>query len=323
MQRRDMLRLTRNGNRFDIEGHRGQASLRDLLRWRFGGTRAVWPAQAENRSFAPPPQRVDGHDLVATWIGHATVLVQTAGLNILTDPFLSSRASPVSFAGPKRVRPPALTAAAMPPIDLILLSHNHYDHMDIPALRDIARHHAPLVITPAGNGRWIRRVSQDLRIAELNWGDSATLKGLTIHLTPALHWSKRGLTAANTALWGAFAVEGPGGLIYFAGDTGFGTGATFEAIREKFGPPRLSLLPIGAYEPRWFMRPHHMNPDEAVRAHQALASRTSLAIHHSTIQLTDEAIDAPAKDLSVALALHGVDRQLFLVPYAGEVLSIK
>ena len=323
MQRHDMPRLTRNGNRFHLEGHRGQASLRDLLRWRFNGARARWPEQAGNHSFAPPPERVDGMDLLATWIGHATVLVQTAGLNILTDPFLSSRASPVSFAGPKRVRPPALTAPAMPPIDLILLSHNHYDHMDIPALRDIARHHAPLVITPIGNARWIRQASPDLRIAELNWGESTAVKELAVHLTPALHWSKRGLIGANTALWGGFAVESPGGVVYFAGDTGFGTGATFEAIREKFGPPRLSLLPIGAYEPRWFMEPHHMNPEEAVRAHQALASRTSLAIHHSTIQLTDEAIDAPVNDLGRALAQYGVDRQQFLVPDAGEVVIIR
>lgn len=318
-----MIKLIQTGNRFEIEGHRGQASLRDLLRWRFGGSRARWPERAQNRSYPPPPERVTDARLLVTWIGHATMLVQTAGCNILTDPFLSARASPVSFAGPKRVRPPALTSQTMPPIDLVLLSHNHYDHMDIPALRDIARHHAPLVITPTGNARLVQKASDQLRIIELGWGESTAVKGLSVHLTPALHWSKRALIGANTALWGAFAVETPGGTIYFAGDTGFGTGATFAAIRAQFGPPRLSLLPIGAYEPRWFMKPHHMNPEEAVRAHQALASRTSIAMHHGTIQLTDEAMDAPVRDLGEALTRNSVDRGAFLVPDVGEMLSIE
>ena len=238
-----------------------------------------------------------GSGLKATWIGHSTVLVQTAGLNILTDPFLSERASPVAFAGPRRVRPPALTAEALPPIDIILLSHNHFDHMDLPALRAIAGHHAPHVVTPRGNAPWIRKASPSFRIDELHWGEALTSGAARIHLTPALHWSKRSLFGSNTALWGAFVVETPGGMIYFAGDTGYGTGSTFADVREKFGPPRLSLLPIGAYEPRWFMHPQHMNPEEAVKAHAQLESRTSLAIHHGTIQLTDEAIDAPVKEL--------------------------
>lgn len=318
-----MTKLIQTGNRYDIEGHRGQASLRDLLRWQFGGSRARWPERAQNRSYPPPPERVGGNRLLVTWIGHATMLVQTAGCNILTDPFLSARASPVSFVGPKRVRPPALTSQTMPPIDMILLSHNHYDHMDIPALCDIARHHAPVVITPTGNARLVQKASDQLRIIELGWGESTAVNGLSVHLTPALHWSKRAFIGANTALWGAFAVETPGGTIYFAGDTGFGTGATFAAIRAQFGPPRLSLLPIGAYEPRWFMKPHHMNPEEAVRAHQALASRTSIAMHHGTIQLTDEAMDAPVRDLGEALSRHGVDRGAFLVPDVGEMLSIE
>ncbi|WP_421696160.1 MBL fold metallo-hydrolase [Aestuariivirga sp.] len=317
-----MVKLLHDGRRFRIEGHRGQAGFRELLKWQMNGERARWPSHAGNQTFAAPPEQVEGEALKATWIGHSTVLLQTDGINILTDPFLSSRASPVAFAGPKRARAPALTAETLPRIDLILLSHNHYDHMDLRALRQISRLHQPHVVTPVGNARWIRRASSTFKIDELQWGESTVTGGLRIHLTPALHWSKRGLFDANTALWGAFVVEAPGGHIYFAGDTGFGTGATFSAVRERFGRPRLSLLPIGAYEPRWFMAPQHMNPDEAVKAHRLLDSRTSLAIHHGTIQLTDEAIGAPAAALATALTDQAVDPSRFLVPDAGAVVTI-
>jgi L-ascorbate metabolism protein UlaG (beta-lactamase superfamily) len=317
-----MVRILHDGRRYRIEGHRGEAGFRDMLKWQMNGGRARWPARVENTPYPAPPSRVAGAELKATWVGHSTVLVQTAGLNILTDPFLSERASPVPFAGPRRVRPAALAARDLPPIDIILLSHNHYDHMDLPALRAIAAHHAPHVVTPRGNARWIRHASSRFRIDELHWGESLESGGARIHLTPALHWSKRRLFGANTALWGAFVLETPGGAIYFAGDTGYGTGSTFADVREKFGAPRLSLLPIGAYEPRWFMHPQHMNPEEAVKAHVHLESRTSLAIHHGTIQLTDEAIDAPVAALAAALSQHSVDPERFIVPDAGLVVNI-
>ena len=317
-----MARVFHDGRRYILDAHRGGDSFRDLWKWQMEGGRARWPRHVATRSHPPPPERVAGTALKATWIGHSTVLLQTEGLNILTDPFLSARASPLPFAGPKRVRPPALTAETLPPIDLILLSHNHYDHMDLPALRRIARRHAAHVMTPHGNAPWVRRASSRFGITELGWGDAAEHRNLRIHLTPALHWSKRGLFDANRALWGAFVIEAPGGPIYFAADTGFGTGATFEAIHAQFGPPRLSLLPIGAYEPRWFMHPQHMNPDEAVKAHLLLGSRASLAIHHGTIQLTDEAIDAPVTALAEALREHSVDPVRFLVPDAGETLDL-
>ena len=317
-----MVRVNHDGKRFAVEGHKGPDGFRALLKWQMSGARARWPDRVENRTYASPPERVEGPDLRATWIGHSTVLIQTAGLNILTDPFLSERASPLSFAGPRRVRPAALSAKALPPIDIILLSHNHYDHLDMAALREIASHHAPRVVTPAGNARLVKKASASYRIAELQWGQSTTHGDTRIHLTPALHWSKRSLFDANTALWGAFVIETAGGMIYFAGDTGFGTGETFRAVRAEFGPARLSLLPIGAYEPRWFMHPQHMNPEEAVRAHAILESRTSLAIHHGTIQLTDEAIDAPVRDLAAALGDLAIDPRHFLVPDAGDVLII-
>ena len=267
---------------------------------------------------------MEGAALKATWVGHSTVLLQTAGLNILTDPFLSTRASPVPFAGPKRVRPAALNAETLPPIDLILLSHNHYDHMDLPALRRIARHHQAHVVTPHGNARWVRRASSAFTTDELGWGDHLDHKGLRIHVTPALHWSKRGFFDANTALWGAFVVEAPGGPIYFAADTGFGTGSTFAEVHERFGAPRLSLLPIGAYEPRSFMKDQHMNPEDAVQAHLDLEARRSFAMHFETFQLTDEGYEEPRNTLKVSLAKYGLSNPKdFFLPEFGETLILK
>ena len=171
---------------------------------------------------------------------------------------------------------------------------------------------------PAGSAR----PSKNFAIDELSWGGSVTSGAAKIHLTPAWHWSKRNLLGANTALWGAFAVETPGGLIYFAADTGFGTARPSTTFAPQFGPARLSLLPIGAYEPRWFMKAQHMNPDEAADAHIHLESRTSIAIHHGTVQLTDEAIDAPVTALRQALATRNIDAAHFLVPDPGEPVSI-
>ena len=316
------LSYRHDGARYHIDGHRGEAGFTDLLKWQLNGQRARWPKWVENRRHAPPPERVGGAAMSITWIGHSTVLVQAGGLNILTDPFLSFRASPSQIAGPRRVRAPGLTAAEMPPIDLVLVSHNHYDHLDLPALSDIARHHQPRIVTPAGNARLIARASRALQVHELDWYEGVNIGQARVTVTPAFHWSKRTAFDTNQALWGAFVLETGAGTIYFAGDTGFGDGVTFEAVRRRFGPPRLSLLPIGAYEPRWFMRPQHMNPEEAADAHLLLESQTSLAIHHGTIQLTDEAIDAPAKALSRALAGRSIDPGRFLVPDIGESIPV-
>lgn len=311
-----------DGSRFHIPGHRGAVGFADLLKWRFSRGRANWPRRIDNKPYPPPPRHVEGRELQATWIGQSTVLIQTAGVNILTDPFLSERASPVAFAGPKRVRAPALHAENLPPIDVILISHNHYDHMDLSALNRLARHHRARILTPLGNGRYVRPAADGLPIDELDWTENRLLGDVRITLTPALHWSRRGFSDANRALWGAFAIETPAGLAYFAGDTGFGDGAMFEAIRSHFGPPRLALLPIGGYEPRWFTKPQHMNPEEAVAAHLLLGSGTSLAIHHSTIQLTDEAIDEPKRKLADSLLSGNVAASSFLVPEPGETVLI-
>jgi L-ascorbate metabolism protein UlaG (beta-lactamase superfamily) len=315
------MEYTRRRRRYRVPGLK-DAGITAALKWTFATKRAKWPRKIENASYPPPPLHVYGHGLTATWIGHSTVLLQTAGLNILTDPFFAARASPFTLAGPKRVRPPGLKPADMPPIDIVLISHNHYDHLDRIGLKQLLRDHDPLFVTPLGNRKHLRGLSASQDIVELDWRQAHTIGSVRITVMPALHWSKRSLDDQNMSLWGAFAIETPGGLIYFAGDTGYGQGSTFREVHDRFGAPRLSLLPIGAYEPQFIMKPVHMNPAEAVRAHLDLQSHTSLAIHHGTIQLTNEAIDQPLRDLEIAMRQHGIPETEFLTPDVGAPIQI-
>jgi L-ascorbate metabolism protein UlaG (beta-lactamase superfamily) len=313
-----------DGVRFFMPELRMVNGFREFLKWQRAGGRQAWPREVENPPQPAPPSDVGATDLQVTYIGHATVLVQVAGLNILTDPFFSSRASPVQWAGPKRVRPPGLALHELPRIDVVLVSHNHYDHLDLPTVRRLFDGHRPRFLTPLGNGAILARSRRPLDVVEGDWGDRIALgDGVAVTPMPALHWSKRSLHDRNMALWCAFAIETPAGPVYFAGDTGYGTGAHFRAVQDQFGPVRVALLPIGAYEPRWFMHPQHMNPEEAVRAHLDLAAELSIGVHHSTIQLTDEAIDDPAAALARALRQHDVEPRRFQVldPGAGVWVS--
>jgi L-ascorbate metabolism protein UlaG (beta-lactamase superfamily) len=313
-----------DGERFFMPGHRETKATADVLKWQLGAAKRAWPRQVCNPPQHAPPDGVEADGLHLTYIGHATVLIQAAGLNILTDPFFSLRASPVQWAGPKRVRPPGVALDQLPRIDVVLVSHNHYDHMDLSSLRRLFDSHRPRILTPLGNAAILARARRPLDVVEGDWGDRAGLgDGVAVTFAPARHWSKRGLHDRNMALWCAFVIETPSGTVYFAGDTGYGAGAHFRAVHRQFGPVRVALLPIGAYEPRWFMQPQHMNPDEAVKAHLDLAAELSVAIHHSTVQLTDEAIGDPAAALSAARNVHGVEPRRFRIldPGAGLRLS--
>jgi L-ascorbate metabolism protein UlaG (beta-lactamase superfamily) len=240
-----------------------------------------------------PPRRWEGKGLRTTLVNHSTVLLQQRGSNILTDPVWSERVSPLSWIGPRRRRNPGVSWEQLPPIDSVLISHNHYDHLDLPTLRRLAARGDSTFIVPVGVARLLR--AENIGDAhELDWGESLSLPGFTIHCVPAMHFSGRGIHR-NRTLWCGYVIEYQERLVYFAGDTGFGP--HFSWIRERFGSPDLALLPIGAYEPRWFMSPVHMAPEEAVRAHDILAARTSIAIHHGTFQLGDEAIDTPKNQL--------------------------
>jgi L-ascorbate metabolism protein UlaG (beta-lactamase superfamily) len=256
-------------------------------------------------------------------VGHASFLLQTGGLNILIDPVWSERVSPVSFAGPKRINAPGIAFEDLPPIDVVLVSHNHYDHMDVATLKRLAAAHGSRIVTPLGNDAILREGGVPGRIDAHDWGDRVELSDrVAVHLEQALHWSARGMLDRLHALWAAFVIEAPGGTIYFAGDTGFGSGAHFEAVREKFGPPRLALLPIGAYEPRWFMKDQHMNPDEAVQAFLKSGAHQALAFHWGTFRLTDEGPERPTEALGAALKEHGVNEQRFRALRPGQAWDV-
>ena len=277
----------------------GRAShgLAGVLRWMLTRTRGPWPTYVEDVPVAPPVARVDDGSIRATVIGHATVLVQVEGLNILTDPVLSMRIGPTPWTGPRRVRPPAVPFELIPPIDVVLLSHDHYDHLDRPTLRRLVARDNPLILTGLRVGAKV----PSRNVVELNWWDRHAIReGVTATYVPAEHFSGRGLFDRDKSLWGGFVLETPRGHVYFAGDTA--AGGHFQAIRERFGPMTLSLIPIGAYAPRWFMERVHIDPDEALQASLALESQTTLAIHFATFNLADDAYDAPTHALARAVS---------------------
>lgn len=284
------------------------------LRWKLTSRPESSPRFISDVEQSMPPRRAEGSGLRATLVNHSTVLLQQRGSNILTDPIWSERASPLSWAGPRRRRKPGISWEDLPSIDAVLISHNHYDHLDLAALRRLAARGDSTFIVPARGARLLR--SENIGPAhELDWGESLSLPGFTIHCVPAMHFSSRGILDRNATLWCGYVIECQERLVYFAGDTGFG--GHFAQIREMFGPPHLALLPIGAYEPRWFMSPIHMAPDDAIRAHEILAAGTTIAIHHGTFQLADEGVDAPEKQL------HAYGRpESFLVLKNGQFADI-
>lgn len=257
----------------------------DLLRWLRTRKPGHWAPLTGIDAGPPPPRRVAGERLRITLINHATLLIQTCSLNILTDPIWSERASMAPFLGPRRYRPPGIAFDDLPPIDLILLSHNHYDHLDLPSLRRLARTHHPVVLTGLGNRRLLQRAGID-NIAEMDWWQRHRMENASIVATPAQHWSGRGLFDRNRTLWLSFVLEAPEGPVYFAGDTAMAP--HFDLIRARFGPMRLALLPIGAFLPRWFMRQAHLSPRQAIQAHRRLRAQTSVAIHYGTFALGDD-----------------------------------
>lgn len=301
-----------DGKRFvNLTGAAGQpfSAVPRMLRTR----RTPWPSTVD----APPrtPVALDGAAAAVTFIGHATFLIQTAAGNILTDPMYSQRAGPLNWVGPRRVRQPAVRFDDLPPIAMVLLSHNHYDHCDLRTLAMLAKRFDPIVVTPVGNGR-VARSAGMRRVEELDWWQNAAMSPMPVTVTPAHHFSARGPFDKNRALWGGFLIQAGHTRIYFAGDTAYAP--FFQDIRQRLAPIDLALLPIGAYEPRWFMHVIHMNPAEAVQAHLDLDASQSIATHFGTFQLTAEGIDEPVRDLDEALRARGVEPSRFRTLAFGD-----
>lgn len=268
------------------------------LKWMTNRKIGPWKPWIDSTPGPPPPARVDGDDLRVTFINHSTVLLQTQGLNILTDPVWSFRVSPVRFTGPQRHRDPGIRFEDLPPLDCLLISHNHYDHFDAPTLQRIAAAHRPAVFAPLGLVRPLRRIGFR-EVYELDWGQSLPWRQMQIYCVPAQHFSARTPFDRNRTLWCGWLLENPGGNLYFAGDSGFFD--VFTALHDRFSPIRLALLPIGAYEPEWFMGPVHMTPEQAVEARAILDAATAIAIHFGTFALADDGETAPTDRLASAL----------------------
>lgn len=279
-------------------------SLFALLRWRLFGSRSKWPEVVPSRAGIKPDARVD--QLSITHIGHASLLIQTSGLNILVDPVWADRASPFLAMGPRRYNPPAVAFADLPPIHAVLVSHNHYDHMDTATIGRLWQTHRPIIVSPLGNDTVIHRDAPDATVQTGDWWQSFQLSDrVRVTIVPAYHWSARNLGDRRQALWSGFVIETPAGLLYFAGDTAYRDGKIFTEIRRRCGTPLVAILPIGAYEPRWFMDSQHTNPAEAVQIATDVGARHLLGVHWGTFLLTDEPWDEPPKLLAKAIAESG------------------
>jgi L-ascorbate metabolism protein UlaG (beta-lactamase superfamily) len=305
-----------DGRFLNPDGSPGGKRLPDVLRLMLGGGGAPWPSLPPDPPQPPPVAPPPGH-VAVTAIGHASFCIAFAGGPVLlTDPVWSPRASPFSFIGPRRHRPPGQALEALPQPDAVLVSHNHYDHLDLATLRRLADRGAPPVVTGLGNAPLVRQ-SGLRQVTELDWWQAHDLPGgHRITYLPMRHGSARNGRDACHALWGGFAVETAGGArLFFCGDTAWGP--HLQEIGDRLGPFDVALLPIGAYEPRWFMSTVHMNPEEAMLTHHALRARTSIAMHFGVFKLTREAIGEPVERL---LALRG-DAD-FRVPAFGETITL-
>lgn len=310
--------------------------MADFMRWRWNALRQGLPPQPTR----PTPQVAPDLSFITrnavagsamqpsvTWIGHATVLAQLGGINLLTDPIFSERASPVSFAGPRRAHPPGLTLAQLPHINLVVISHNHYDHCDAPSLQALQAQPGgpPLYLVPLGMKAWMTEIGV-ANVVELDWWQSHRLAGVEVVMTPVQHWSGRSLTDRLATLWGGWAVLAADAHLFFAGDTGYSP--DFSEIARRLGPRQgpagfdIALIPVGAYAPRWFMKEQHVDSDEAVQMHKDLRATRSLGIHWGTFELSDEALDEPPRALARALDKAGVKADDFFLLALGQTRKL-
>jgi L-ascorbate metabolism protein UlaG (beta-lactamase superfamily) len=280
-----------------------------------------WPASVENSPALDLNRQLNADEAAITFVNHATVLVQTKNFNFLTDPVWSERVSPVTWAGPKRHREPGIPFDKLPKIDFVVISHNHYDHMDIATLRKLNATFHPHFFVPLGNKAFLE-TNGITNVTELDWWQSFDFtKDIKVSLAPAEHFSGRGLFDRNKTLWGSFVISFDDHTIYFGGDSAYSP--HFKTIREHFGAPDLAFLPIGAYEPRWFMKSVHMDPDEAAQAHLDLGANQSIGIHFGTFQLTNESIEQPVIDLEAALKNKNVKMDTFITLAEGKTQTFE
>jgi L-ascorbate metabolism protein UlaG (beta-lactamase superfamily) len=300
----------------------GRKSLLEVLKWKCGEKETEEEIERpQAATILSLPSTIPKDEAVITFINHATALIQLEGLTVLTDPVFSEYLGPFSFIGLGRYQKPGLDLNDLPKIDLVIISHNHYDHLDLPSIKRILERDNPLFVVPLKNGSLLQEVGVQ-KIIELDWWQGHTLHPKhKVFLTPAQHWSARGLFDSSEALWGGFLIISDEIKVFFSGDTGYAR--HFEEIYQRFGAMDVSLLPIGCYKPRWFMRDVHMDPDDAVKAHLDLHSALSMGIHFGTFKLADDGVNQPVVDLDLALKNREVSSSQFIAPLNGETLYYK
>ena len=304
-----------DGQRFEnLEPFRHKG-LWDIIKWKVikNETNGPWPEYQKMPTYRPQSQR--SKELQFSVINHATVLIQMEGLNILTDPHFSLRASPFSWIGPKRHRNPGIPFEDLPPIDIVFISHNHYDHMDLESLLRLEKKFSPHFYVGLKSAEFLKE--QGIQKAyDMDWWETIPFQQLQLTFVPSQHWSGRGLFDRRKMLWGGLYLEGDGKKVYFAGDTGYGS--FFKTIREQLGSPDVSFLPIGAYRPRWLMKRVHLSPEDAVLAFLDLGTKRSFGIHFGTFKLSNERIDRPLFDLAKALKKYHIKKDTFVIPEFGR-----
>ena len=289
-----------------------------LMTWVLDGEKS--PEKVEIESSTQWQELAPTQTNYAVWIGHATYLINNGDINILTDPIFSKRASPIGFAGPKRMIPPAMTLNDLPKIDAVVVSHNHYDHLDIWSLKKLFKLNSETIfLVPTGDKT--RLVKAGIRnVVEMNWWDIFRVSNTEFHFTPVQHWSKRGLFDRNKSLWGGWFIKSNDLSLYHAGDTGYSS--DFKTTYERLGAPDYSFIPIGAYDPRWFMKDSHVNPEEAVQIALDLKTPHSFGMHWGTFTLTDEPVLEPPARLKEALEKQNLESGFFISPKPGEILQL-
>jgi L-ascorbate metabolism protein UlaG (beta-lactamase superfamily) len=293
-------------------------SFGQLMTWVLDGEKS--PEKIEIETSTQWQELAPTQTNYAVWIGHATYLINNGDINILTDPIFSKRASPVGFAGPKRMIPPAMTLNDLPKIDAVVVSHNHYDHLDIWSLKKLFKLNSETIfLVPTGDKK--RLVKAGIRnVVEMNWWDIFRVSNTEFHFTPVQHWSKRGLFDRNKSLWGGWFIKSNDLSLYHAGDTGYSS--DFKTTYERLGAPDYSFIPIGAYDPRWFMKDSHVNPEEAVQIALDLKTPHSFGMHWGTFTLTDEPVLEPPARLKEALEKQNLESDFFISPKPGEILQL-
>jgi N-acyl-phosphatidylethanolamine-hydrolysing phospholipase D len=316
---------TQNGFRNPWFSEEDEKSFLDFLRWQWNrriARQVVKPdrydLKAIPREYVNPPNRM--YSGMLTWVGHATYLIQLENKNILTDPVWSDRVGPLGRRlGPRRYMPPGIPWEKLPPIDIVVISHNHYDHMDRATLERLAQDFDPVFFVPLENAKFLREWGIE-NVTELDWWDAHEIDGIRIICTPTQHFSQRWINDRNESLWSSWLIQGESTTIYFAGDTGYFPG--FKEIGERYAPIDVALMPIGAYEPRWFMRPVHVNPEEALRGFLDMNARYFAAMHWGTFDQSDELLDQPPKDLMAAVKSLEVDPARVWIFAFGESRAI-